>query len=42
MSDYITFKLWKIGAFLAVVFVYGFIRRWRELKKQPRRHVKGD
>lgn len=25
ISDYMTFKLWKVGAFLLVVFIYGLL-----------------
>lgn len=25
MSDYITFKLWKLGIFCICAFIYGFI-----------------
>ena len=30
MSDYITFKLWKAGAFLVLVVIYNAIQGWRE------------
>lgn len=29
MSDYITFKLWKAGAFLVLVAIYSFVNGFR-------------
>lgn len=33
MSDYLTFKLWKLGLFLVAAFIYGFITGGRKRSK---------
>lgn len=42
MSDYIKFKLIKVGLFLLAAFIYGFIRRWRVLKSRQPHSAKAD
>lgn len=37
MSDYIAFKLWKLGIFVALAAIYGAIKGFREGINQKRR-----
>jgi hypothetical protein len=36
MSTFLEFTLWKFGILGVIAFVYGFIRRRRELRQQSK------